>query len=79
MSIPLRFDRRPDESDRREDTMARHLFLIRGGDEVERAAEREIVRRRHLELVRTARERHIFADPRVQLADDLLAQRFGAA
>ena len=59
--------------------MARHLFLIRGGDEVERAAEREIVRRRHLELVRTTRERHAFADPRVQLADDLLAQRFDAA
>jgi hypothetical protein len=59
--------------------MARHLFLIRGGDELERVAEREIVRRRHLEVVRSARERHAFADPRVQLADDLLAQRFGAA
>jgi hypothetical protein len=57
----------------------RHLFLIRNPDEPSRSAEREIVRRRQLELVRTARERHAFADPRVQLADDLLAQRFGAA
>ena len=59
--------------------MARHLFLIRSADEPGRAAEREIVRRRHLELVRSARERHAFADPRIQLADDLLAQRFHAA
>jgi hypothetical protein len=59
--------------------MARHLFLIRTPDEPGRAAEREIVRRRQLELVRTARERHAFADARIQLADDLLAQRFDAA
>jgi hypothetical protein len=59
--------------------MARHLFLIRTADEPGRAAEREIVRRRQLELVRTARERHAFSDLRVQLADDLLAQRFDAA
>ena len=59
--------------------MTRHLFLIRNPEEPGRAAEREIVRRRQLELVRTARERHAFADQRVQLADDLLAQRLGAA
>jgi hypothetical protein len=59
--------------------MARHLFLIRTADEPGRAAEREIVRRRQLELVRAARERHAFSDLRVQLADDLLAQRFDAA
>ena len=59
--------------------MARHLFLIRSPAEPERAAEREIVRRRQLELVRSARERHAVADPRIQLADDLLAQRFDAA
>jgi hypothetical protein len=79
MSISLAPVRRPDESDEREDTMARHLFLIRSGDELERAAEREIVRRRHLEVVRSARERHAFADPRTTFAKDLLAQRFGAA
>jgi hypothetical protein len=59
--------------------MARHLFLIRTADEPGRAAEREIVRRRQLELVRTAREPQAFSDLRVQLADDLLAQRFDAA
>jgi hypothetical protein len=59
--------------------MGRHLFLIRGGDELERAAEREIVRRRQLEIVRTNRERHAFTDPRLQLADDVLARRFDAA
>ena len=59
--------------------MARHLFLIRGGDEVERAAERELVRRRHLAVVRTTRERHAFADPRIQLADEVLADRCDAA
>jgi hypothetical protein len=59
--------------------MARHLFLIRGGDEVERAAERELVLRRHLELVRSTRERHAFADPRTTFAKDLLAQRIDAA
>ena len=58
--------------------MARHLFLIHNPDEPARAAEREIVRRRQLELVRIARERHAFADPRMQLADEVLAQRFGA-
>jgi hypothetical protein len=79
MSIPLRPVRRPYESDEREDTMTRHLFLIRGGDELERAAEREIVRRRHLEVVRSARERHAFADPRTTFAKELLAQRFDAA
>jgi hypothetical protein len=59
--------------------MPRHLFLIRNRDEPGRTAEREIVRRRHMELVRTTRERHAFSDLRVQLADDLLAQRFDAA
>jgi hypothetical protein len=59
--------------------MSRHLFLIRGGDEVERAAERELVRRRHLQLLRTARDRHLFADPRTQIAQDALARRFDAA
>ena len=58
--------------------MGRHLFLIRSGDELERTAEREIVRRRHGEIVRTNRERHAF-DARLQLADDVLARRFDAA
>ena len=61
--------------------MARHLFLIRGGagEQPERAVERELARRRHLAVVRATRERHRFADPRLQLLDDLHARRHDAA
>ena len=51
------------------------LFLIRStGD-----AERELARRRQVETVRAARERHLHADPRVQLLHDALARRYEAA
>jgi hypothetical protein len=58
--------------------MARHLSLIRGGAGArpdDQAAERELARRRHLAGLRSARERHRFADPRLQLLDDAHARR----
>ena len=58
--------------------MARHLFLIRGGtgeQPDDRTAERELARRRHLAALHTARERHRFADPHLQLLDDAHARR----
>lgn len=59
--------------------MRRRLFLIHGGETTERIAEREAARRAQLQVLRRKRERHGLADPRIQLADDLLAQRFEAA
>jgi hypothetical protein len=56
--------------------MARHLFLIRGGEAANsRETERELTRRRHLASLRATRERHRFADPRLQLLDDVHARR----
>ena len=56
--------------------MARHLFLIRGGsDDRNGHAERELARQRHLASLRTSRERHRFADPRLQLLDDAHTRR----
>jgi hypothetical protein len=59
--------------------MAWHLFLIRGGageQPGDRDTERELARRRHLEALRTTRERHRFADPHVQLLDVAHARRY---
>ena len=58
--------------------MARHLSLIRGGageEPSDRDTERELARRRRLAALRTTRERHRFADPRLQLLDDAHARR----
>jgi hypothetical protein len=57
--------------------MARHLFLIRGGRQRpdDGQTERELARRRHLAALRTTGERHRFADPHVQLLDDVHARR----
>ncbi len=60
--------------------MKPRLFLIHGGrDHGERIAEREAARRAHLRAIRSRRERHTFADLRVQQADETLAQRLEAA
>jgi hypothetical protein len=79
LSISARPVRRPDESDETEGDMKR-LFLIQGrGQDRERIAEREAARRAHLRVIRERSERHGLADPRVRLADDVLARRFEAA
>jgi hypothetical protein len=60
--------------------MKSRLFLIQNREQDrERIAEREAARRAHLRIVRERNERHSFADPRIRLADDVLARRFEAA
>jgi hypothetical protein len=60
--------------------MKPRLFLIHSREEDrERIAEREAARRAHLRIVRERSERHGLADPRIRLADDVLARRFDAA
>jgi hypothetical protein len=60
--------------------MKARLFLIKNRErDRERIAEREAARRAHLRVVRERSERHSFADPRIRLADDVLARRFEAA
>jgi hypothetical protein len=72
--------RRPDESDEEEGDMKSRLFLIHNRKrDRERIAEREAARRDQLRIVRERSERHSLADPRIRLADDVLAQRFEAA
>jgi hypothetical protein len=80
LSISPRPVRRSDESDEKEGDMKPRLFLIHKREQDhERIAEREAARRAHLQIVRERSERHSFADPRIRLADDVLAQRFEAA
>jgi hypothetical protein len=80
MSILARLVRRSDESDDKEGDMKSRLFLIQNREQDrERIAEREAARRAHLRIVRERNERHSFADPRIRLADDVLARRFEAA
>jgi hypothetical protein len=72
--------RRLAESDGQEGDMKARLFLIKNRErDRERIAEREAARRAHLRVVRERSERHSFADPRIRLADDVLARRFEAA
>jgi hypothetical protein len=80
LSISLRPVRRSDESDGKEGDMKTRLFLIHSRErDRERIAEREAARRAHLRVIRERSERHSFADPRIRIADDVLAQRFEAA
>lgn len=60
--------------------MKPRLFLIHSREpDAERIAEREAARKAHLRIIRERSERHSFADPRIRLADDVLARRFEAA
>jgi hypothetical protein len=60
--------------------MKRKLLIIHSRElDRERIAEREAARQSHLRVIRSRRERHSLADPRIQLADDVLTQRFEAA
>jgi hypothetical protein len=80
LSISLYPVRRLDESDEQEGDMKPRLFLIKSREQDrQRLAEREAARRAHLRVIRERSERHGLADPRVRLADDVLARRFEAA
>jgi hypothetical protein len=60
--------------------MKPRLVLIKNRErDRERVAEREAARQAHMRIIRERSERHSFADPRIRLADDVLAQRFEAA
>jgi hypothetical protein len=80
LSISARSVRRSYESDEKESEMKPRLFLIHSREQDrERIAEREAARRAHLRIARERSDRHGLADPRIRLADDVLAQRFDAA